>query len=97
MKLYNTLTRKIEEFVPWKEKNVTFYTCGPTVYHYAHIGNMRTYIGHDILDRSLRYLGYNVIRIPAMIKWLKVLKKSIKQSWILPNFIRMLFSTIIKC
>ena len=62
MKLYNTLTRKIEEFVPWKEKNVTFYTCGPTVYHYAHIGNMRTYIGHDILDRSLRYLGYNVKR-----------------------------------
>ena len=63
MKLYNTLTRKIEEFVPWNKDQVTFYTCGPTVYHYAHIGNMRNYIGHDILDRTLRYLGYNVKRV----------------------------------
>ena len=63
MKLYNTLTRKIEEFVPWQKDKVGFYTCGPTVYHYAHIGNMRNYIGHDILDRTLRYLGYNVTRV----------------------------------
>ncbi|MBE6140923.1 MAG: cysteine--tRNA ligase [Firmicutes bacterium] len=63
MKLYNTLTKKIEEFIPWQEDKVTFYTCGPTVYHYAHIGNIRNYIGHDILDRTLRYLGYNVIRV----------------------------------
>lgn len=62
MKLYNTLTKKEEEFIPWHENEVTFYTCGPTVYHYAHIGNMRNYIGHDILDRTLRYLGYNVKR-----------------------------------
>ena len=62
MKFYNTLTKKIEEFVPHYEDKVTFYTCGPTVYHYAHIGNMRNYIGHDILDKTLRYLGYNVIR-----------------------------------
>ena len=38
------------------------YTCGPTVYHYAHIGNMRNYIGHDILEKTLLYLGYNVKR-----------------------------------
>lgn len=62
MKLYNTLTRKVENFVPWSADKVTFYTCGPTVYHYAHIGNMRNYIGHDILDRTLRYLGYNLVR-----------------------------------
>lgn len=62
MKLYNTETKKIEEFMPWSNDKVTFYTCGPTVYHYAHIGNMRSYIGHDVLDRTLRYLGYNVKR-----------------------------------
>ena len=62
MKIYNTLSRQIEEFIPWNKDMVTFYTCGPTVYHYAHIGNMRNYIGHDILDKTLRYLGYNVTR-----------------------------------
>ena len=62
MKIYNTLTRKVEEFIPWNKEEVSFYTCGPTVYHYAHIGNMRNYIGHDILDKTLRYLGYNVKR-----------------------------------
>ena len=63
MKLYNTLTRKIEDFVPFEEGKVKFYTCGPTVYHDQHIGNMRNYIGHDILDKSLRYLGYDVLRV----------------------------------
>ena len=63
MKIYNTLSRKIEEFVPWNKDCVCFYTCGPTVYHYAHIGNMRNYIGHDVLDKTLRYLGYNVKRV----------------------------------
>ena len=48
MKIYNTLTRKVEEFVPYHEDKVTMYTCGPTVYHYAHIGNLRTYIAEDI-------------------------------------------------
>lgn len=62
MKLYNTLTRKVEEFVPNEEGKVKLYTCGPTVYHYAHIGNIRNYIGHDILDKTLRYLGYDVTR-----------------------------------
>lgn len=63
MKFYNTLSRKVEEFVPHYENKVNFYTCGPTVYHYAHIGNMRNYIGHDILDKTLRYIGYDVTRI----------------------------------
>ena len=62
MKLYNNLTRKIEEFVPNEEGKVKIYTCGPTVYHYAHIGNIRNYIGHDVLDKTLRYLGYEVTR-----------------------------------
>ena len=62
MKIYNTLTKKLENFIPNEEGNVKMYTCGPTVYHYAHIGNMRNYIGHDILERTLEYLGYEVTR-----------------------------------
>lgn len=62
MKLYNTLTRKVEEFKPHNEKEVTMYTCGPTVYYYAHIGNLRTYISEDILEKGLKYIGYNVKR-----------------------------------
>ena len=62
MKLFNTLSRKVEDFIPHTEGVVNFYTCGPTVYHYAHIGNIRSYIGHDILDKTLRYLGYDVKR-----------------------------------
>lgn len=62
MKLYNTLTHKIEDFIPNEEGKVKIYTCGPTVYHYAHIGNMRNYIGHDILVRTFKYLGYDVTR-----------------------------------
>ena len=63
MKIYNTLTRKVEDFVPLEEGKVKLYTCGPTVYHYAHIGNIRNYIGHDILHRTLKYLGYEVKRV----------------------------------
>lgn len=63
MKLYNTLSRQIEEFVPNEEGKVKMYTCGPTVYHFAHIGNLRTYIMEDALDRFLRYYGYDVLRV----------------------------------
>ena len=63
MKLYNTLTRKIEEFIPWEEGTVKMYTCGPTVYSFAHIGNLRTYIMEDILEKTLRFLGYDVTRV----------------------------------
>ena len=60
--IYNTASHKEEEFKPWNSECVTMYTCGPTVYHFAHIGNLRTYIMEDILERTLRYLGYNVKR-----------------------------------
>ena len=63
MKIYNTLTRKIEEFIPRNNNEVTLYTCGPTVYHFAHIGNLRTYINEDILEKTLNYIGYNVKRV----------------------------------
>ncbi|MBQ2946874.1 MAG: cysteine--tRNA ligase [Bacilli bacterium] len=62
MKIYNTLTRKVEEFIPINKDMVTMYTCGPTVYHYAHIGNLRTYINEDVLEKTLKYIGYNVKR-----------------------------------
>lgn len=61
--IYNTLTRKKEEFIPINDKKVGLYTCGPTVYNYAHIGNMRTYLFEDILKRVLFYNGYNVLHV----------------------------------
>jgi len=63
MYLYNSATRKREEFVPNNPDLVKMYTCGPTVYHFAHIGNLRSYIMEDILEKSLRYAGYNVKRV----------------------------------
>ncbi len=62
MRIYNTLTHRVEEFIPHNENEVTMYTCGPTVYHFAHIGNLRTYIFEDIFEKSLKYLGYPVKR-----------------------------------
>ena len=61
--LYNTLSKKIEPFHPNEEGKVKMYTCGPTVYHYAHIGNLRSYIMEDILEKYLRYAGYDVKRV----------------------------------
>ncbi len=58
--LYNSLSRKKEEFKPIQTAEVGLYTCGPTVYNYAHIGNLRTYIFEDILKRVLVYNGYAV-------------------------------------
>ena len=63
MRIYNTLTKTIEEIKPHEEGVIRLYTCGPTVYNYAHIGNLRTYIFEDILEKSLRYLGYDVKRV----------------------------------
>ena len=60
LKLYNTLSRKVEEFVPLNPPNVGMYICGPTVYDYFHIGNARTFIMADIIRRYLEYKGYNV-------------------------------------
>lgn len=63
MKIYNTLNKKIEKFIPHDNDEVKIYTCGPTVYNYAHIGNLRTYIFEDILEKSLEYIGYKVKRV----------------------------------
>ena len=63
MRVYNTLTKKIEDFIPFEEGVVRMYTCGPTVYNFAHIGNLRTYIFEDVLEKSLMYVGYNVLRV----------------------------------
>ena len=61
--LYNTLTKSVDEFVPNEEGKVAMYTCGPTVYHFAHIGNLRSYILEDVLEKYLRYVGYDVKRV----------------------------------
>ncbi|MBQ3184044.1 MAG: cysteine--tRNA ligase [Clostridia bacterium] len=63
MILYNTLTRKKEEFKTHEEGKVRMYTCGPTVYHFAHIGNLRSYIMEDVLEKYLAYTGYDVDRV----------------------------------
>ena len=63
MKIYNTLTKKKEVFKPISEEQVGMYTCGPTVYHYAHIGNLSSSIMEDVLEKELRYEGYNVKRV----------------------------------
>lgn len=60
---YNTLTKKVEQFIPNEEAKVAMYTCGPTVYHFAHIGNLRSYIMEDLLEKTLRYIGYDVKRV----------------------------------
>ena len=62
MKIYNTLSHEVEKFVPYRNDEVTMYTCGPTVYHFAHIGNLRTYIFEDTLEKTLNFLGYHVKR-----------------------------------
>lgn len=63
MKIYNTISRNIEEFHPINKGKAYIYTCGPTVYNYAHIGNLRTYIFEDFLVRTLKFLGYEVKRV----------------------------------
>ncbi|MBO5356852.1 MAG: cysteine--tRNA ligase [Clostridia bacterium] len=63
MNIYNTLTKKVEEFKENESGKVKMYTCGPTVYHFAHIGNLRTYMMEDILEKFLRYSGLDVLRV----------------------------------
>lgn len=63
LSFYNTLTKKVERFIPNEDGKVAMYTCGPTVYHYAHIGNLRSYIMEDLLEKTLRYIGYDVKRV----------------------------------
>src|SRR5256714_11981023 len=61
--LYNTLSRRVEPFTPLVPPRVTLYTCGPTVWNYAHIGNFRTFLFEDLLRRYLTYSGYDVFHI----------------------------------
>ena len=61
MKLYNTLTKKVDELLPIEPGEVRVYTCGPTVYDYAHIGNLRTYIFEDLLKRALKFLDFKIL------------------------------------
>ncbi len=63
LNIYNTLTKKSDTFIPNEDGKVKMYTCGPTVYHFAHIGNLRTYICEDVLEKTLRYIGYDVKRV----------------------------------
>ena len=63
MRLYNTASRKIEEFKPLNPSGVSFYTCGPTVYDFTHIGHLRSYVNNDVLKRTLNFLGYKVKHI----------------------------------
>ncbi|MBI2032832.1 MAG: arginine--tRNA ligase, partial [Candidatus Levybacteria bacterium] len=60
MRIYNTLSRSVEEFVSLHEKQVYMYTCGPTVYDFMHIGNLRTFLLSDLLERALEFNGYSV-------------------------------------
>ncbi len=63
MFIYNSASRKKEEIIPHEAGKISMYTCGPTVYHFAHIGNLRTYIMEDVLEKALRYAGYDVKRV----------------------------------
>ncbi len=63
VKIFNTLTRKVETVIPNVDGKIAMYTCGPTVYHFAHIGNLRSYIMEDVLEKTLRYAGYDVKRV----------------------------------
>ena len=62
-KFFNTLTRNIDTVIPHEDGKIAMYTCGPTVYHFAHIGNLRSYIMEDVLEKALRYVGYDVKRV----------------------------------
>ncbi len=80
LKLYNTLTKQVEEFVPLNPPNVGMYICGPTVYDYFHIGNARTFIMADIIRRYLEYKGYNVKFVMNLTDIDdKIIKKSIEE------------------
>ena len=60
LRFYNTLSQEVEDFAPQDGRTVRMYTCGPTVYHYVHIGNLRTFTFQDILRRWLRARGYQL-------------------------------------
>lgn len=110
MRIYNTLSKTIEDFKPIDENLVKMYTCGPTVYNFAHLGNLRMYIHEDVFEKTLRYLGYNVKRVMNITdvghlesdaddgedKMLKGAKEKTKLCGKLHNIIRMHFLKILK-
>jgi cysteinyl-tRNA synthetase len=84
---FNTLTRKKEKFIPLNKRRVLLYTCGPTVYNYAHIGNFRAFIFEDLLKRWLEYIGYEVIHVMNITDVDdKTIKRSQKQNLSLKKF-----------
>ena len=99
MYLYNSATHKKEEFVPYDPKLVKMYTCGPTVYHFAHIGNLRSYIMEDELEKYIRYAGYpvkrvmNITDVGQKTRCSRAPAASIKLSWRLPSSTLTLFLT----
>jgi len=89
LKLYNTLTRKKEVFKPLRKDWVGLYTCGPTVYNYAHIGNLRTYIFEDILRRALEYAGFKVRQVMNITDVEdKIIRDSIKEGKDIFEFVK---------
>ena len=87
MKFYNTLHRKKEVFQPLEKGKVTLYTCGPTVYDYAHIGNFRAYIFEDLLRRFLEYSGYDVLQVMNITDIDdKTIRRSIEEKMSLEDF-----------
>ena len=96
--IYNTLTKKVDKFVPNEPGKIKMYTCGPTVYHFAHIGNLRSYIEEDILEKYLRYAGYDVKRVMNItdVGHLTSDADSTRQLWKLPSFTGTLFSVTVK-
>ncbi|RMZ49303.1 cysteine--tRNA ligase [Candidatus Marinimicrobia bacterium PRS2] len=87
MKFYNTLHRKKEDFQPLEKGKVTLYTCGPTVYDYAHIGNFRAYIFEDLLRRYLEFSGYDVLQVMNITDIDdKTIRRSIEEKMSLENF-----------
>lgn len=87
IKFYNTINRKKEDFIPIDNNEVKLYTCGPTVYDFAHIGNFRAYLFEDLLRRTLEYFGYKVLHIMNITDIDdKTIKKSIKENKSLKDF-----------
>jgi cysteinyl-tRNA synthetase len=108
IKIFNTLARKKQVFKPINDKEVRIYTCGPTVYDYAHIGNLRTYVNEDVIRRTFELFGYKVFHVMNITdvghltsqadtgedKIEKLQKKNKKPLGKLPNFSLKNFSKI---
>src|SRR5215211_9161808 len=89
LKLYNTASRQKEILIPLQGKHVQMYTCGPTVYHYAHIGNFRTYVFEDLLRRTIKFFGFSITQVMNLTDVDdKTIKGAISQNVSLDEFTR---------